>query len=95
MREVWATLSKGTKVTLWCDGLRGSSSNNRKRKQHRSDDSDDDSGAECSSKSRKKTKEEEKDEEVHSTSACLQMYSLHLEGGIYVPPPRRHHIRRL
>ena len=59
MQEIWNTLSKGTKVTLWCDGLRGSSSNknSRKRKQHKSDDSEDgDSGAEFSSKFRKKKK---------------------------------------
>ena len=67
IQEVWSSLSRGTKVTLWCNGLRGTSSkSSRKRKQQRGDDSEeDDSGAECSSKSRKKTKDEEKDQQVH------------------------------
>lgn len=69
MQEVWSSLSKGTKVTLWCDGLRGSASSSkssRKRgKQQKQDDSEDeDSDAEPSSKSRKKTKNEEKDQEI-------------------------------
>ena len=64
MQEVWSSLSKGTKVTLWCDGLCGSASSSkssRKRgEQQKQDDSEDeDSDAESSSKSRKKTKNEE------------------------------------
>ena len=66
IHEIWSTLSKGTKVILWCDGLRetsSKSSTSRKRKHQRGDDSeDDDSDAESSNTS--KNKHEERDKEI-------------------------------
>ena len=63
MQEIRSSFSKGTKVTLCCDVLRGSSSkSSRRTKQQRSDDyENDNSETECSTK---KTKKEKKDEEI-------------------------------
>ena len=69
-------MAKGTKVTLWCDGLQSAhsgaasgTSKARKRKQQQDDASNDESDAETT---KKKSKVEEKDDKIQKIIQDLQ-----------------------
>lgn len=61
MAEIWASLKRGTNVTLWCDGLKvtaGVATSKQKMPLQAYSDSDLDSGDEDNPPSKKKTKED-------------------------------------
>ena len=70
VNEVFSSVAKGSKVTLWCDGLRSTSAGSKGKKRphprHRVSDSCDESDEETS-KQKKKSKEEEKDDKIQKT----------------------------
>ena len=73
IQEIWSSMIKGTKVTLWCDGLRSRAvTGTKSRKRRPKDDSSDESDVDCLEKPKKKTKEEEKDDRVQKIIEDLQ-----------------------
>ena len=65
IQEVMSNAAKGTKVTLWCDGLQSISAVGNKAKKRKQQD--DASSDESDSEPRKKSKVEEKDDKIQKT----------------------------
>lgn len=70
LRELWVSVLQGTKVNLWCDGLKAPG----RKRQIGTDDSDDDAEEVSVSKqaNKKKRKKDSKDSEEHSTASIIK-----------------------
>ena len=72
MMDVWKDIRKGTKVVLWCDGLRAAK---RKRQTPQMDEEDSDEEGGICIKPKRAKKMEEREDKVH-VPQCSSVYGV-------------------